>query len=232
MKEVVKKQYTWEYFQAHCGVAGASNASSIATPAKGDYPASAKTLICQLLADKLDPQYGMYEDTSTAAMKNGLVREPEARRFAEFELDCEIRQAGLLLTDDGRFCCSPDGLIGDDGGIELKVPNAATHVKYLLAGKLPDDYRPQVHWSLIVTERKFWYFMSWSPFMVPLVVRVEPDEYTEKLRANMERFWKEYQEAKVKFEKLIPQPPSIESPVVVDIPAFGQVELPSYESHY
>ena len=72
--------------------------------------------------------------------------------------------------------CSPDGLIGDDAGFEVKNPMSKTHVKYLLDGKLPTEYFCQVQFSLYVTERETWWFMSHYPGLKPLMIEVRRDE--------------------------------------------------------
>lgn len=187
-------QYSPEYWAVRRGVPTASNASRIITPAKAVMSSQAEAYACELIAEKYDAYYGIQDEYVTAAMKNGTIMEPEARRFYEFEMNCDVQQVGFVLTDDGRFGCSPDGLVGEDGGLELKSPTTATHVRYLIKGGVPLEYLPQIHWSLIVTGRKFWSFMSYCPGLPPLLVRVEPDEFTEKLRACMEEFWALYQE--------------------------------------
>src|SRR5208282_4714782 len=93
---------------------------------------------------------------------------------------------------------SPDGLIGDDLGIEIKCPNASTHVKYLLAGKVPDDYIVQVHFSMFVTGFPRWIFMSYRRAMPPLILTVERDERiqgqieeaVESFKSRMDTGWK------------------------------------------
>jgi hypothetical protein len=230
MREVLCKQYDWDYWCAHKGHPGASDADKVATPAKGDYPASAQTLINQQIFNRLNPTYGMFEDTASKAMRNGLEREPEARRFAEFEMDKEIREVGLVFDDLDQYCCSPDGLlVGDDAGIELKVPNGDTHIGYLRAGELPQCYRPQCHWSMVVTGFDRWWFMSWSPIAAPLLIEVRRDEYTAKVAENMKRWWGEYMEAWSKIEATLPPPPP---PKILTAAGFEPVELRAYEAPY
>lgn len=234
MRIASKKQYTAEYWDAHRGIAGASDAEHVATPVDGKYPASSKTLIAQLIADTYDPCYGMYDDGGTRSMRNGLWSEPQAKAAIEFELSCQIQEVGFCIAEIpvspgvvARFGCSPDGFIGDGGGIECKVPDHKTHVKYLLAGTLPTEYRPQVHWSLIVTGRKWWKWVSWNPYLPPVIVHVEPDDYTKKVAENMGRFWSDYQNALYTIEQKFPPPPP---PTVYDGgPVIGSVEVPATE---
>lgn len=187
-------QYSPEWWAARRGVPSSSNGDKIITPKTGEFSSQATGYACELIGDRYDHYYGEHDEYATAAMKNGSIMEPESRRFYEFERDCEVQQVGFVLSDDKRFGCSPDSLCGEAGGLELKNPQTATHVRYLIDGGLPLAYRPQVHWSLIVTGREWWDFLSYSAGLPPLLVRVVPDDFTEKLRGCMEQFWTLYQD--------------------------------------
>lgn len=193
------EQGTEEWWEAHRGVPSASRFGEILTPKTGKLSASHVGLICELIAQKctlcsIKPENGFV----SRAMEAGTLAEPEARRWLEMERGVDIRQVGVVVTDDGRFCCSPDGLVGEDEGIEIKCPLMKTHVGYLLNGGLPDDYKAQVHGSLIVAGRKAWTFLSYCPGLPPLLVRVTPDKYTEQLAKALEEFWLLYQAALTK----------------------------------
>jgi hypothetical protein len=86
-----------------------------------------------------------------------------------------VREVGFCQSDDGRIGFSPDGLIGEDGGIEIKSPQPAKHIEYLLNGVVPEDYVLQVQFSLYVSGRAWWKFLSYSRQFPALVVHVEPD---------------------------------------------------------
>jgi hypothetical protein len=191
-------QYSPEWWKVRQGVPTSSNAHKIIMPAKGELSKQADDYACDLVAEKYDAYYGIQEDYVSAAMKNGSIMEPESRRFYEFERNCEVQQVGFCLTDDGRFGCSPDSLVGDEGGLELKNPKTSTHIRYLADGKLPDCYRPQCHWCLIVTGRAWWDWLSYAPGLPHLMIRVTPDDFTEKLRIRMEQFWGMYQKLDAK----------------------------------
>ena len=229
MKRYDFPQYTPEWDAIRRGIATASGAPKIITPAKGELSKSMVEYAYELIADTYDPMYGYREDYVSAAMKNGIVMEPEARRWYEFEADCDVTQVGFCLTDDGRFGCSPDGLVGECGGLELKTPLLKTHARYLAEDQMPNEYKPQVHWSLIVTGREWWDFMSYSPGLPPYRCRVVPDEYTEKLRAAMETFWTQYQEIKQKVEAKFPPPPP---PKVLNVAGVEPTEVPAFVSPF
>ena len=182
------KQYTPEWWSVRRGIPTASNFHRIMMPAKRQLSTQASGYAYQLIGDLYDYHYGPRDEFATAAMRNGTQMEPETRRYYEMERDCDVRQVGFCTTDDGRFGASPDALVGDDGVLELKTPTHATQVAYLIAGTLPTEYATQVHGQLIVTGRKWADFMSRAAGLPPLLVRVEPDDYTEALRKCLEDF--------------------------------------------
>jgi len=133
-----------------------------------------------------------YLDRDPAIMRGNLL-EPLAREAYEKRTGYAAASVGLCLHDSGGFGCSPDGLVysrdwfspgdGDQWshGVEIKCPIPETHSKYLLAGTLPDEYRPQVHASLAVTGLDRWDFLSFCPGLPSLLITVERDEYTERM---------------------------------------------------
>ena len=194
-------QYDASWWAIRRGVPTASCFNNILTPKTCKPSASALPYICQLIGDKLRDDYGQEETFTTAAMKNGHLLEPEARRYFEFHTGETAEIVGFCTTDDGRLGCSPDAM-----GLELKCPQAGTHVKYLLDGELPDEYKNQVHGSMIVTGYDHWSFMSYHPNFPPLLLTVERDEYTGILAAALEGFWNLYQAKWKQVQALLPEP--------------------------
>lgn len=132
---------------------------------------------------------------SSWATDRGEELEARARSWYKLEYDeHQLRNVGFIQHDDGRCGCSPDALINDDGGLELKCPEPTNHVRYLLEGVLPDDYAPQVHMSMYVTGRPWWRFMSYGGSGFPkFVLTVHRDEkicatIAEALAGFYERF--------------------------------------------
>lgn len=163
-------------------------------------PTGAQSYVCQLIADDADPNYGHAEEYVSRAMAMGSYLEPEARRFYEFSRGEKVTEVGFCTTDDGRFGCSPDGLVGDDGGIECKSPHHKTQVKWLLAGVVPPEHLAQCHGCILVTGRSYWDFLSYCPPLPELLVRVERDERTEALAKHLETFHAEYAKARAKID--------------------------------
>lgn len=138
------------------------------------------------LAEKLAQKWlgGPLPGFSSFATEQGNLREDEAIPGYCFEHSVQIDRVALCTSDDGRIGCSPDGLIGEDSGIEVKCPQADTHVKYLLGGRVPDDYVIQVQGALFVTQRPHWVFLSYCPKFPQLVLNVEPGPDLQEMLAE------------------------------------------------
>jgi len=198
------KQYSDEWWEVRRGIATASEAKRIVTPKDWKFAAAARKYAFELIAQEYDHDYGNKQEYVTASMRNGRILEPQSRRFYEFETGCDVEEVGFVTTDDKHFGCSPDGLCGDDGGAEFKNPDPSTHVEWLWNGVVPPEHLPQVHWSLVVTGREWWDFMSHYSGLPPLLVRTYRDERTEKLAEHMETFWAMLQEMRAKIHPYTP----------------------------
>lgn len=157
------------------GLATASDFDRLVSP--GKWEVRTGQMPQTYLAEKVAELYcGIGEDHSGSwAMEQGQVGEAEARGWYEFTTGIKVKEMGFVTDATNRVGCSPDGLCSEDGGLELKRPQPATHAKWLLAGGLPSDHACQVQGCLYVTGRKWWDFVSYCRKLPPLVVRVEPD---------------------------------------------------------
>ncbi len=115
----------------------------------------------------------------------GNENEPEARALYCWRREATVNQVGFLPHCEEEFSQwvggSPDGLIDDDGGVEIKCPfNSKNHVDYALNGTVPRDYEHQIQGLLWVTGRSWWDFVSFDPRMPKLarisIIRVQRDE--------------------------------------------------------
>ena len=187
------EQRSEEWFKARLGNIGASSMSKIIT-SQGKPSKQREGLLFQLASEKI--REAGDETYQSQAMIDGQVREDEARSLFELLKDVEIKQAAMVYkNEDKSFHISPDGLIGDDGGIEIKAPLGKTHAKYLYDNKVPTDYFVQIQSSLYVSERKYWWFMSYVESMRPLMIKVERDEkFIEALAIELNLFCAELKE--------------------------------------
>ncbi len=162
-----------EWMRLRCGSLGASRVKDALAGGTG---ATRKKLMYQLAAESITGEKESF--FQTAAMAEGIRREPESRSFFEFESGITLAETGLITNDDFPGChVSPDGINKDlQIGFEVKNPSAAVHVEYLLKGKLPAVYAKQVYMSLLVTGYNKWIFMSYCPKLKPLIVEVMPDK--------------------------------------------------------
>lgn len=205
--ECQQKDETWWKYRR--GMPTASEFSRIITPVRGQPSEQATALIDELIAQKFS-RYWPPSDAElfmTQAMQHGVRHEDDARNWYEMTRNVDVRQVGFCISDCGRYGASPDGLVGDDGAIEIKCPTETTQVRYLREGVLPSEYKCQCHGVLLVTKRNWVDFISWSDNdnIPTFVIRVEPDEFTLKLKDCLESeggFLDKYTSALEKIERL------------------------------
>ncbi len=185
--ECIQGEAAWSVLRA--GKVTASEAGELLTPEfkprAGETP---KRYLYQKIAEKL--RRGPVVGFSTYETEFGKEMEDEARRWFAFNHDLDMRNVGFCEHEGGACGCSPDALLGEDGGLELKCPQSTNHVKYLMEGILPKDYAVQVHFSMYVTSARWWYFCSYHrPPFPKFVLRVERDEeICAKIDATMNQF--------------------------------------------
>lgn len=187
------EQQSAEWIIARLGIPTASCFDRIITT-KGEPSKQAEKYLQQLACERVT---GISEDSyKSAYMQRGNDVEAEARQFYELVTDSVVQKAGICYPDERkRYSCSPDGLVGEDGGIQIKCPSGAVHVGYLLANKLPTEYFTQIQGELLCTGRKWWDFISYYPGLKPLLIRVNRDEsFIATLKSALEAFCKDLDE--------------------------------------
>jgi len=97
-------------------------------------------------------------------MERGIEFEPLARCAYELRTECSVETVDFVLHPEITMAgCSPDGLVGEEGLLEIKCPKRNTHAEYLLGETVPDEYLPQMTWQLACTGRKWVDFVSYNP---------------------------------------------------------------------
>jgi len=170
----------------------ASEFDKFVTPARGDYSAQATAYAAKIVAKRL----GVYtEPPPSWAMERGTELEPSAKIAYTRQTGLEIRDVGFVLPDNtDAYGCSPDGLVGDDGLVEIKCPFAETLIAYHAEGVLPMQYRPQVQGSLLITGRAWCDFYVFHEELTPFLLRIEPDfEYQAKIAQGLLKLLTEIQ---------------------------------------
>lgn len=183
------EQGTLEWRAARAGHATASRFADVMAKVKLGEAKTRQDYRWELVTERLS---GIpLEQYQSKAMRRGNELEPEARAAYEAETGVLVRKVGFLNHPEVQWCgASPDGLIDDDGGLEIKCPdNPVIHVQTIHGG-MPDEHRPQVQGGMWVTGRKWWDFVSYDPRMPEdlqlYVQRVKRDDaYIEKLAAEV-----------------------------------------------
>lgn len=194
---------TW--FDLRRGKPTASEMGRILPPVTRKPGAGAKSYLCELIGDALSAYYPEHAEAFTSRpMLHGRDTEEEARRYLAMELDTELETVGFIETNDGRFGASPDSLVtikGRRGGVEIKCPaNGGVQAERLLRDEFPTDALGQCHGGLVCGEGEleFWLYLSYHPGLPPFLKTILPDDYTQALREELEKFYDQYQTALAK----------------------------------
>lgn len=156
-------QRTDEWFNARLGKVTASRISDVLSKGKGSAPSVTRNNYkTQLLVERLT---GLPAETYTnAAMQWGIDNEPAARDAYEFMEGSNIELVGFIQHPTIEMAgASPDGLIGDDGLIEIKCPNSTTHIETIYSKDIDNKYIRQMQWQMACTGRAWCDFVSYDP---------------------------------------------------------------------
>lgn len=164
-----------------------------AARARGASPSQARLKYLRTLAGEIIRGTPEDEGYTNSHMERGKAMEAEARDLYAFARGVEPVEVGFVRRGDAG--ASPDSLIGEEGGLEIKTALAHIQIERLQKNDLPSEHKAQVHGNLWITERAWWDFVSYSPGLPPLIVRVERDEaYIAKIAAAVEKFNEELAE--------------------------------------
>ena len=192
-------QGTMEWKLERCGKVTASKVWDVVNKSpKGIYYAERANYAYALAIETLT---GIPEEIEpNKFMIWGTQNEPLARtRYQETTFDI-VTEVGLVIHPViQRSGASPDGLVGDDGLIEIKCPQTKTHCATLMAGEVPKNYLTQICWQMAcLPERKWCDFISFDPRMpekgqmfVKRVYRKDLQDYIEQLEEEVKRFLRE-----------------------------------------
>lgn len=180
------EQRSPEWFALRTGLVTASKVAEVMAVTKSGPSAMRKNYLADIVAEKLTGE--RREGFSNAAMQWGTDMEPQARAAYAFLHDADVAEVGFVTHDDvPGLGASPDGIVGDDGMVEIKCPNTATHIDTLLTGKIDRKYVLQMQTQMACTGRAWCDFVSFDPrlpaAMQLFVHRVHRDE---KLIAEIE----------------------------------------------
>ena len=186
------KQGTEEWHQIRLGKVTASRVSDVMSKIKSGESAGRKNYKMDLVVERLTNT--PTSSFTNAAMAWGTETEPLARMAYEVHSGNFVETVAFIQHPSIEwFGCSPDGLIGSEGNLEIKCPNTSTHIDYLLAGVPPAKYVPQMQTQMACTGRLWTDFVSYDPRLPPelqlFVVRLDRDEaYIQQIEDEVKQF--------------------------------------------
>jgi len=162
MSDIIQGSDEWKALRL--GKVTASRVSDVVARTKTGYGAGRANYMAQLIAERLTGTPA--ESYTNAAMQHGTETEPEARSAYEFYQGVNVKEVAFVPHPKiDQAGCSPDGLVGDDGLVEIKCPNTATHLETLLGQAVPSKYDAQMQFQMACTDRQWCDFVSYDPRM-------------------------------------------------------------------
>lgn len=160
MINIVQGSEAWH--QQRLGKVTASKVADVVARTKTGWGASRANYMAQLIAERLTG--AKTESYSNAVMQWGTETEPQARAAYSFFTDSPVEEVGFVdhpaIAMSGA---SPDGLVSEDGLIEIKCPGTANHIDTLLGESIDGKYIKQMQWQMACTGRKWCDFVSFDP---------------------------------------------------------------------
>jgi putative phage-type endonuclease len=198
------EQGTPEWFAMRLGKVTASRIADVLAKVKTGEAVTREDYRTELVVQRLTNQPS--ETFTNPAIEHGVAYEPIARITYEAQANVFVEQVSFVEHPTIEwFGCSPDGLVGEEGLIEIKCPSSKNHIKYLLGSKPPAKYIPQMQCQMAVTGRKWCDFVSYDPRLPEdlqlFVVRLERDEeYIKSMEGEVQKFLSEVDEMVTKLK--------------------------------
>jgi putative phage-type endonuclease len=181
-----------EWFAQRLGKVTASRVADVIAKTKTGYSTSRDNYMAQLVCERMTNTVA--ESFTNAAMEWGTTQEAYARAAYEAHADVLVDEVAMITHPTIEAAgASPDGLVGDDGQLEIKCPNTATHIDTLLTQTVPGKYITQMQWQMACTGRQWTDFASFDPRLpteLQLFVKRVPrdDAYIQMLEKEVIQF--------------------------------------------
>jgi putative phage-type endonuclease len=181
-----------EWFAQRLGKVTASRVADVIAKTKTGYSTSRDNYMAQLVCERMTNTVA--ESFTNAAMQWGTETEPLARAAYESHADVLVDEVAMITHPEiEQAGASPDGLVGQDGMLEIKCPNTATHIDTLLTQAVPGKYNTQMQWQMACTGRQWCDFCSFDPRLPTelqlFVKRVPRDNaYISMLEEEVKKF--------------------------------------------
>lgn len=176
------EQGTDEWLRVRAGIPTASMFGALADRGEGK---TRRTYMLKLAGEILTGE--PMANFSNQHTRRGHYQEEEARQLYAFMRGVDVDTVGFIRNGDKGG--SPDGLVGEDGGVEIKTKLPHLHLDVLLKNEVPEEHLPQVDGLIFVAEREWWDFSSYCRGLKPFIKRVYRDEERiKKLASAVDRF--------------------------------------------
>lgn len=192
-EEIEQRSDAW--YKIRLGKATASRIADVMAKTKTGYSASRKNYMAELICERLTGVKA--ESYKSVEMQRGIDLEPEARQAYEIETFQAVIECGFVTAPDIEMSgASPDGLIGEDGLIEIKCPNTAQHIDSRITQEIDKKYIYQMQWQMYCTGRSWCDYVSYdnrlSEKLRLFIKRVYRDEkLIEEIKAEVIKFLEE-----------------------------------------
>jgi putative phage-type endonuclease len=199
------EQRTDDWFAARLGKVTASRVADVIAKTKTGYGAGRANYMADLVVERLTGQKA--SSFSNAAMEWGTEQEPNAKAAYAAKTGILVEDVGFIDHPTVAMSgASPDGL-AEEGLVEIKCPNTATHLEYIFDGKPPQKYVTQMQWQMACAGKPWCDFVSYDPRLPErlqlLVVRVlRDDDYIKMLEQEVNTFLQELDDKLNKLEKV------------------------------
>ncbi|MGJ4928119.1 lambda exonuclease family protein [Bradyrhizobium sp. HKCCYLS2038] len=182
MQIVECEQNSEEWLRARMGIPTASAFSQLLAKGEGK---TRRTYMLKLAGEIITGEPA--KSFSSEETERGHEWEPEARDLYAFETGADLHRVGFVRN--GRKGCSPDSLIGENGGLEIKTAEPHIVIDIMLKDEFPSKHVAQVQGTLWVTGREWWDLLIYSRNMPPFIKRAHRDErYIQSLATEVDRF--------------------------------------------
>ena len=186
------EQGTQEWFSARAGKVTASRISDLMARTKTGYSSSRENYMAQLIVEKFTG--GASESFTSTAMQWGTEQEPFARAAYEARQSVFVDEVGFIPHPSIEGAgASPDGLVEDDGLVEIKCPNTSTMINTIINETVPAKYFAQMQMQIACTQRQWCDYAVFDPIMPSggqlFIKRIErDDEFVADMEAEIIKF--------------------------------------------
>jgi len=189
-------QRSEEWHKARCGIITASRFKDVIGKGRNGYLKARADYMEELVLERLtgEPNMSSWGDSG----RYGETMEEYARLAYEAETGVIVKEMDFVIYPGLPYIgCSPDGFIGEDGGLEIKCPSSLrVQLRTVKSKQMPDEHKPQVQGNMWITGRAWWDFVSFDGRMPEnlrlFIQRIERDNaYINMLEKEIKQFEKE-----------------------------------------